>query len=198
MHRQLRKVADKKWRLPDVAKKWSIKITLTLMFEIKIWLKALVKPAVQPFILCAVTSDNPVPVLCRTGAVVALPTDGDPVALPTLQRADVAGGAVGGAFLVVCDVEGFGRGVVVQDAAAGRPGHHSCVGVAVQGRTQTTVGTRAWRERGGAVTQSEKTQQIRLNRGTTGASSMHLLLLNGFMRSSLPPCSSPGVLFVAT
>lgn len=89
-----------------------------------------------------VTCVDSVPVLGRTGAVLPLSTDAHPVALPTVQRADVAGGAVGGARLLVCDDKGIGRGVVVADAAAGRPRHNSCVGVAVQGSLQTTVGTR--------------------------------------------------------
>ncbi len=61
------------------------------------------------------------PVLGRTGAVLSLSTDAHPVALPTAQRADVAGGAVGGAGLLVYDGKGIGGGVVVEDAAAGRP-----------------------------------------------------------------------------
>lgn len=82
------------------------------------------------------------PVLGWTGAVTSLSADAHPVALPTAQRGDVTGGAVGGAGLLVCDGEGIGRGVVVLDAAAGQPGHHGRVGVAVQRSFQTTVGTR--------------------------------------------------------
>lgn len=39
------------------------------------------------------------------------------------------------------DGESAGRGVVVEDAVAGRPGHHSGVCAAVQQSLQTAVGT---------------------------------------------------------
>lgn len=94
-----------------------------------------------------VTCVDPLPVLGRTRAVLSLSTDAHPVALPAAQRADVAGGAVGGAGLQVCDVKGIGRGVVVKNAAAGRPGNHRRVGVAGQGSLQTAVGTRTYTER---------------------------------------------------
>lgn len=61
-----------------------------------------------------------------------------------MQRTDVTGGAVGGATHLVCDGKGIGRGVVVEDAAAGCPRHHSSVGVTVQCSLQTTVGARSW------------------------------------------------------
>lgn len=60
-----------------------------------------------------ITCADSVPVLGRTGAVLALPTDAHPVALSTVQVADVAGGATGGAGLPVRDVEGVCRGVVI-------------------------------------------------------------------------------------
>lgn len=82
------------------------------------------------------------PALSRTGAVLSPSADAHPVARPAEQRADVAGGAAGGAGLLVPGVEGFGRGVVGADAPAGRPGHQNRVGVAVQGPLQTAVGTR--------------------------------------------------------
>lgn len=88
------------------------------------------------------------PVLGWTGAVISLATDAHPVALPTAQSGDVTGGAVGGAGLLVCYGKGVGQGVVGANAAAGRPGHRGCVGVAVQRCLQTAVGTRTWTERG--------------------------------------------------
>lgn len=60
-----------------------------------------------------ITCVDSVPVLGRTGAVLTLPTDAHPVAFSTVQVADVAGGAAGGAGLPVCDVEGICRGVVI-------------------------------------------------------------------------------------
>lgn len=39
------------------------------------------------------------------------------------------------------NVKGISRGAVVEDAAARHPRHNSCVGVAVQGSQETTVGT---------------------------------------------------------
>lgn len=102
------------------------------------------------------------PGLGRTGAVLSLPTDAHPVPLPTVQRADVAGGATGGAGLLVINGKGIGRGVVVEDPAAGGPGHHSCVGVAVQGGLQAAVGTRSWAER------DEDRQSKHIDRGPLG------------------------------
>lgn len=60
-----------------------------------------------------VTCADSVPVLGRTGAVLTLPADAHPVALSTVQVADVAGGATGGAGQPVRDVEGVRRGVVI-------------------------------------------------------------------------------------
>lgn len=91
------------------------------------------------------TCVDPVPVIGGTGTVLSLSTDGHPVALSTLQITDVARRVAGGAGLHMCDGERAGRGVVVEDATAGRPGHHSCVCVAVQGSLKTAVRTGTYR-----------------------------------------------------
>lgn len=87
------------------------------------------------------TCADSVPVIGRTGTVLSLSADGHPVALSTLQISDIARGVTGWAGLYVCDGKSAGRGVVVEDAATGCPGYHSCVGAAVQWSLKTAVGT---------------------------------------------------------